>query len=223
VDYFDFISGEAKGNIWRFAAGCSVLMAFTFVSAPFFSVYMLERLNFNYWQYTAVIMSGQLTTYAFSGFWGRMADEHGSRNVMAVTAVVLPVVPLLWALFTDWYFLCLVEFIAGVSWAAYARGVSNFMYDSAAPSLRTKYLAFFGMTIGVAQFAGSIAGGLFYKHLPRFFPNAEPFVWLLIISMIGRMSAGFLFLKVKEPVNRSLGARGFLLKVFDLRSLLIQR
>ena len=59
------------------------------ISGPFFNVYMLERLQMGYLQislYTQLL--GSLATVLFVRVWGRLADAHGSKPVMAVCCAV---------------------------------------------------------------------------------------------------------------------------------------
>lgn len=218
--YVDFFLRSGNTNVASFVLAASGMMFSVFIAAPFFSIYMLRDLHFQYWQYTAILMSSQLTLYLFSQHWGNMADKYGSKKVAMVAATIIPFLPVLWMCTVKWYLLCIVELVSGAAWAAYARGSGNFMYDSVAPELRTRYLAYFGVTVGLAQFYGGLIGGFLYEKLPGMTGTSHPFMIILFISFVGRLISQWLFSRVAEPKHAPSDVSRFLVKAFDPKRML---
>lgn len=218
--YLEFFGSARNSNIAAFVLAAAVMMFSVYIAGPFFAVYMLRDLGFAYWQYAAILMAGQMTLYIMSQHWGSLCDRHGSRRVAMVAATAIPLIPLLWMCTTKWYLLFLIELASGTAWAAYGRAAINFIYDSAAPDLRTRYLAFLGVSVGLAQFAGGLCGGWLYERLPGWTGAANPFVLLLLVSCAGRVAARWLFSKVTEPKRVCDNPGDFLLRAFDPRRMI---
>lgn len=213
--YLEFFLSPRNANIAVFVLAAAVLMFSVYISGPFFAVYMLKDLHYPYWQYAAILLAGQMTLYVMARHWGALCDRYGSSRVAMVAATTIPFIPLLWMCTTKWYLLVLVELMSGTAWAAYGRAAVNFICDSAAPELRTRYLAFLGVTVGLAQFSGGLLGGWLYEKLPLWTGRMHPFMILLLLSFAGRVVARWLFSRVAEPKRGPVDMRRFLLRAFD--------
>ncbi|MDO8805182.1 MAG: hypothetical protein Q7R35_12190 [Elusimicrobiota bacterium] len=159
---------------------------------------------------------GPLMTYLFMQRWGQAADACGSVKILKAAFLLIPTVPLLWALGRNFYYLAAVEMYSGIIWGAYLIGMNNFIYETIPAHSRTGYNAFYGFLCGIAQFGGALAGGWLYERLPHVWGSA--FIFLLLISAFLRALAVIpLFLLVREvrtvkatgPVELLLFISGF--------------
>ncbi|HAH31411.1 MAG TPA: hypothetical protein DCL44_03750 [Elusimicrobia bacterium] len=176
-----------------------IMLSATFLAAPYFSVYALKELRFDYIHYTVIMTIGPLMTYLFMKKWGLAADKFGSVKVLKAAFFLIPTVPFLWTLSRNFYFLASVELYSGIIWGAYIIGMNNFIYDSSTPAERTGYNAAFAFVGGIAQFGGSLSGGWLYDFLPPL--GGSRFITLLLISGVLRTAAIVPFMKlVKERV-----------------------
>jgi len=213
-----FLLKAGKDNVAIFTASCGALLLGTYLAAPFFSVYLLEGLHVPYWQYMIVMLVGPLTTYLASKKWGELADRHGCLAVLKVAVVCIPFVAVFWALFRNFYVLILIEAFSGVAWAAYVRGSGNFIYDAVPSNLRAKYIGFFGVVVGAAQFAGTLAGGYLYVWLPKI--SGHAFISVLMLSAAMRFLAAVPFLiklkpvRVHKPLDRETLLKAFMPRFF---------
>jgi len=198
---FDF----RRGRVPALFFSVLVLMTATYLAAPYFSVYALKELNCSYPRYMVLMSIGPLLTYLLMQRWGRAADTYGSVKVLKAAFLLIPTVPLLWALSRNFYYLAAVEAYSGIIWGAYLIGMNNFIYESIPANSRAGYTAFNAFTGGLAQFAGALAGGWLYDHLPAL--RGSAFVTLLFISAAVRAAAAApLFLLVRE--TREVKAAG---------------
>lgn len=190
------------------------LMSSVFLTAPYFSVYLLKDLHFDYLRYMAVMTAGQVVTYMVMRRWGALADHFGSVRVLRFAFLCVPLIPLLWALSDSFWYLVAVELFSGLVWAAYGIGTNNFIYELGGTSYRTRYNAMFGFTACLGQFAGALAGGLLYEALP-----GRAFVTMLFISAAFRAAAVIPFLRgVRERPGGPGERPGFLLAAIGFRS-----
>jgi MFS family permease len=209
---FDF----RKGRVPALFFSVLVLLASTYLAAPYFSVYSLKELKCNYLQYMVLMSIGPLMTYLFMQRWGQAADAYGSVKILKAAFLLIPTVPLFWALSRNFYYLAAVEMYSGIIWGAYLIGMNNFIYEAIPAHSRAGYNAFFSFTNGLAQFGGALAGGWLYERLPALWGSS--FVFLLLISAFLRALAVIpLFLMVREvravkavgPVELLLFVSGF--------------
>lgn len=198
---FDF----RRGRVPALFFSVLVLMTATYLAAPYFSVYALKELGCSYPRYMVLMSIGPLLTYLLMQRWGQAADTYGSVKVLKAAFLLIPTVPLLWALSRNFYYLAAVEAYSGIIWGAYLIGMNNFIYESIPANSRAGYTAFNAFTGGLAQFAGALAGGWLYDNLPAL--RGSAFVTLLLISAAVRAAAAApLFLLVRE--TREVKAAG---------------
>ena len=175
-----FVAKFPRSNFTLFTFACSLVMLGTTVAAPFFGVYLLEALRYDYLPYMAVITAGTLSGYASMRAWGRVADSVGGVRVVRIAAWLIPSIPLFWCLGRGAAYLFAVEAFSGVVWAAYLMGTNNFIYDAVTPAKRTRCAAYYSALTGLATCIGTFAGGYLYGHLPAL--RGHSFVSLLLLS-----------------------------------------
>ncbi|MDA8131688.1 MAG: MFS transporter [Elusimicrobia bacterium] len=198
-----------------FLASVFALMFSSFLVAPYFSVYVLTHLRYGYLRYMVIMTIGQLVTYLLMRRWGGIADLFGSVKVLRAAFLSVPLIPLLWALAPSFWWLVCAEVFSGTVWAAYGMGTNNFVYELAGPARRTRYIAMFGFTACLGQFAGALAGGVLYATL-----RGNAFVVMLLMSACLRIGAIIPFLaRVKETDMAAAARPGFLMSAIGFRSI----
>jgi MFS family permease len=98
--------------------------------------------------------------------WGRISDVFGNRRILAVTGLMLPLMPLLWIVSPNFWYLLLVQMLSGLSWAGFTLGATNFLYDLIAREDRATYLAVHNILASVGVFCGALLGGYLGMMLP---------------------------------------------------------
>lgn len=84
------------------------------IAAPFFTVYMLRDLHFTYLEFTAAIATSVLVQFLTLALWGRLCDVFGNRRVLAVTGALIPVLPALWLVSTEFWYIVAIQVIGGL-------------------------------------------------------------------------------------------------------------
>lgn len=176
------------------------------ISAPFFAMYMLTELHFSYFQYALNSMASIVMQFFTLGLWGRVSDRYGNRLVMMITAMILPLLPLLWLVSSDFYFLIGVQLVAGFGWSGFNLSSANYLYDIRPHhSNFAVYAALQSSTSASLVVVGALLGGWVATHaeaiasaLP-FSLNASIFV-VFMLSALLRISVSLWFLpQIKEP------------------------
>lgn len=143
----------------RFSVFYACMQFSVSIASPFFSVYMLRDLEFSYTQYMANTGTSVLLQFLTLARWGRISDVFGNRRVLSVTSLLLPLMPALWLVSTNFFYLLMVQMVSGLVWAGYTLSTGNFLYDLTPADKRPRYLALHNVLAGTGLFAGASLGG----------------------------------------------------------------
>ncbi len=182
---FMFLRRIKESNFAKFVLFVSVLNFSVNVASPFFAVFMLRDLKFNYLLYTLITVTATLTVYLLMGRWGKHADKVGNLKVMKLTAPIIATLPLWWIINHHPVYLILIQIISGFAWAGFNLCASNFIYDAVSPEKRTRCIAYFNVLNGLSLCLGALLGGFLIDRLPSLW--GYKILTLFIISSCLRM------------------------------------
>ncbi|MEK6879611.1 MAG: MFS transporter [Nanoarchaeota archaeon] len=199
--FFDFMKKAPTNNFGRFTIYIALINFATYFAAPFFTVYMLKELNYSYVLFMIVALSASLFTIISLPMWGKVGDKYGNRELMKIGGIIIPFTPLLWVFSGNPIYLILTaQLTAGVGWAAFNLGTSNFIYDAVTPQKRSICVAYFNMISGFGIFFGAVAGGLFAQYVH--FTWINTFLLVFIVSAVARAIISLIFFRrIKEVRN----------------------
>lgn len=152
---------------WRFTLYIVCMQGTVAVAAPFFAVYMLRDLQFSYLQFMANTGTAVLMQFLTLNTWGRISDVFGNRLILVTTGSLIPVLPALWLISDNFWYLLVVQMIGGFGWAGFSLSTGNFFYEVVAKERRAGYMAFHNMFTALAVFAGGMFGALLTRVLPQ--------------------------------------------------------
>ncbi|MCX7818012.1 MAG: MFS transporter [Kiritimatiellae bacterium] len=166
--FWDFLRRAPRSNFVKFSLLVALMNGATNVAGPFFSVYMLRDLHWSYAQFTLNNVVQLLAQTAAYRWWGAVCDRHGSRVAIKAASVLLPALPLLWAITTDFRLLLAVQVLSGLSWAGFNLATTNFIYDAVTPAKRARVVGYHGLL----NAAGTLIGAnLIGAPLAELLPN----------------------------------------------------
>ncbi len=178
------------------------------VSAPFFAVYMLRDLQFTYLQFSLNSVASIATQFFFLRRWGRLSDRFGNHWVMVICAASIPIIPVLWMLSPNQYYLIFVQIISGVFWSGFTLSTANYLYDIRPHQTNfALYAAIQSGTSALAVCVGGVFGGYLASLAPRIAATVEQGLQLpsdlfivFIATTILRMTVVAYFIRLlKEP------------------------
>jgi MFS family permease len=209
-----FLKNLRKTDYGRFVLFVCIFRITISLASPFFVVYELTYLKFSYFQFTILSAAEILASLLLLSFWGRMNDNKGSKMVMLITGLLIPLVPILYVINPNFYFLLIVSLLSGAAWGGFNLAVSNFMFDASTPDNRVKYVAYFNLLHGIAIFLGATTGGVLLHFMSASINSIKV---LFIISGLARLAVAlFLFPAIREMriVQVSFDKRMFNYSVF---------
>jgi MFS family permease len=165
--FLDFLRQMPRSNFAKFTLGIAVMNGATTIATPFFGLYMLRDLHWTYLQFTVNSVVAMLIQVLVLPWWGRISDRHGNRMVIQATSIIIPLLPIAWAVTTNFYVLLCVQIVSGMTWSGFSLAVTNFFYDSVTPAKRPRMLSYFGLVNSAFSLIGGVAVGAFLAgHLP---------------------------------------------------------
>ncbi|MFH1174752.1 MAG: MFS transporter [archaeon] len=157
---FTFLHNLPKNNYGRFVLFIFFLKIATAISSPFFAVYLLKHLHVSYWQFTILNGIDLFANLIFLTLWGKLNDEQGSKRLLVITGFLVPLIPIVFILAPNFWWLIAVHALSGAAWGGFNLAAGNFIFDATDPERRTRYVAYLNLLNGIGIFAGAMLGGL---------------------------------------------------------------
>ena len=195
--FSQFVRRLNVGNFGKYVVFHSSFSFAVFLASPFFPVFILRDLGFSYITYTIVTTTVPLASIVAVSYWGRRADAIGNRRIIRICCLIISVLPAMWLISRNVYFLLVIQTLAGIFWAGFNLCSSNFIYDSVIPEKRTRVISYFNTFTGISVCIGTLLGGFLATHIPPVF--GYRLLTLFAVSSFLRIFAStILFRRVKE-------------------------
>lgn len=205
--YFSFGAFLRRLNVGNFGKYVIFQSSFNFavfIASPFFPVFMLRDLGFSYLTYTIVVTTVPLAMILSISSWGRYSDILGNRRIMGICSIAISVLPALWLVSHQVYFLIGIQVLAGFFWGGFNLCSSNFIYESAIPEKRTRCISYFNTINGLAICLGNLLGGFLATHIPPLF--GYQVLSLFALSSFLRIILAAVLLKRVKEIRKVAGA-----------------
>ncbi|MCE9581920.1 MAG: MFS transporter [Planctomycetes bacterium] len=205
-DYFtfrQFLGRSLKSNFAWFTFGIALMYFCVHLSGPFFTLYQLKTLNWNYGQLMASTGVQTLVTFFTQGWWGRMGDRRGSRFVLVVSGVGCALLPVLWCFTRNFYVILLIQVLAGLAWGGFNLATSNFLFEAVTPAKRARCAAYFNVITSIGIIVGASVGAVIVAHVPAGWNLASPFLVVFALSGLLRFPVVLLWLRGVKDGERA--------------------
>ena len=207
-DFMKLFLDRDNRNYLNFVLFFSLIHLSVFVAGPYFAVYMLKELHFNYIEFTMASMTIIIAQFLTMSSWGKLSDKFGNREIIKFTGLWIIIAPLLWLISGNLWYVVFIQIFAGVAWAGFSLSCGNYIFDSLDTAKRAVGFSALQFMIGVAIFLGASIGGIIVNHiethgiifLKSLFGgyNIRP---LFLISGIARLFVFVIFLKRFEEMR----------------------
>ncbi len=180
---------------------CTALLNFgANFSAPFFAVYMLQDLGYSYTRYTILAMIPTLATIATIPISGRLIDRVGTVRPMKSFAIVIATLSLWWVFSDNFWYLAVIQVVAGIAWAGYGLSAFNYSIEVVEPARRVPSLAYANVLNSITISAGAATGGFLAPILPNVAKYQIQTIFL--VSALLRIAPVIMFQFLKQDRKR---------------------
>lgn len=176
-------------------------------TAAFMQLYVLKVLGLTVWQTTLIwCVPGAVSAFT-ARYWGKIADKHGHKPVLAICMFFKPVVVFAFFLISSssaLWILPVVFLIDGVWNAGNAVASNGYMMKIAPRQNRSMFIAAILGLSGICGGLGAIAGGWVLKVFSSFSLQALGRTWtnyhlLFLIGFLMRVGCAILVHRLREP------------------------
>ncbi|HSQ78860.1 MAG TPA: MFS transporter [Nitrospirota bacterium] len=169
-----------------------------FLSAPFFTPYMLHDLHLGYLTFTMVNAAAIIAKVLSMPVWGRAADRFGARRVLTLAGFLMPPVPILWLVSNKVAWLIAIQIYSGFIWGGFEIAAISFIFDTTLPQKRATCVAYYNVISGLALISGAMLGS-FIVRVNSVFPSKYLLVFFL--SGLLRFVASLVFVPRLQEVR----------------------
>lgn len=205
VSFADFFRRFAHGRDGRLLAYMLAFQVSVQISGPFFTPYMLEKLQFSYVEWLGLITANFVVKFASMPMLGRLAKRIGAQGLLWLGGVGVIPLPAFWILSDNLIYLGLLQAAAGISWGAYELATVLLMFDRLKPHERTSLLTWFNLINAIAIVGGSLLGAALLGSLQE---SIFAYHVVFVGSVVVRIGV-LLLLRRVVAVNERPGAIDF--------------
>lgn len=185
------------------------------ISGPYFNSYLIGDQKISYFDYMLMIGVGFVGKVLATPFWGRVAQQAGAKRLLWIGGIAIIPISSFWVI-SDWFsvwqwttpftlpgsteqwvvsgeflYLCLVQLISGVTWAAYELAMLLMFFEAIPRQDRTSMLTFYNWGNAAAMVVGSFVGAAVLSLMNE---SHVGFLVLFGLSSVARlMTVGLLF------------------------------
>jgi MFS family permease len=174
----------AMAALWNFSLN---------VAAPFFSPYLVETLGATPDVVGILSIISPLTALPGQRLFGRLVDRWGPRRVQLVTGLLIPWLPLAWALTRSPWHAVPINVVGGFTWAGYNLANFNLLLTLTPEDFRPRYTALYQIVVTTAFAAGAAVGSLTIEMVKSASTQVWGYYAVFILSSVGRLAAALLF------------------------------
>jgi MFS family permease len=190
----------SKNFVW-FCLSVAFLQGTTAIAGPFFNVWFLRDLKFDYLTFTIATASMIVGTILFLPLWGRLIDSVGTSRVLRITGLMCAFVPVPYLFGSTPLAVWISNFYSGISWGGFNVANFNYLLHTTEKEKSDHYIAFASAVTAISLVFFSLIGGFLSSRLPTLF--TYQLQTLFLVSCVGRLVVVlFFFRKFREPEMR---------------------
>jgi MFS family permease len=144
-----FIKLTITAAVWNFAVN---------ISGPFFSVHMLQDLKFSAATIGILAVVQGISTLLVQNQLGVFSDKLGARKVQLFGMILIPLLPLAWAIATKAWQIGVINTFAGIVWGAFNLASFNLLLESMPSKQVPIYTAVYQVVVALSLALGALVG-----------------------------------------------------------------
>lgn len=177
------------------------------ISGPYFTPFMLRKLDFRYDQFMLLVVLGFLGKVIALPAWGKLAHRCGARLLLWIGGVSIVPLAGLW-LGLNWLpnpmlYLCVVQLLGGIGWAAYELGFFLMFFEAIPRRERTSVLTIYNFGNSAALLVGAAVGAVWLAY---FRESYQAYLMLFVLSSVARLGS-LVLLRGAKPAARVVAVK----------------
>ncbi len=143
------------------------LMSFSiYLSAPFYTLYLLRILEFDYVRFAILMILPILMRIVFVKKVGFLIDRFGPKKMLEFTSLLMAFVPILWLIDKSFFWFIFVQMYAGIAMGSYEVSALTFMINETNSLNRIPLMSYYNFFNGFFIIVGALTSNLFSRIGP---------------------------------------------------------
>jgi MFS family permease len=177
------------------------------LASPFFTPYMLARLQFSYAEYVAIVAGAYVSKIVFYPGIAAVVERLGAFRALWLSGLTVSVPPLLWFLTPQLWVLIALQVVAGFTWGIFELASTLLIFDRIRAEERIGILSLYNFLNACAVALGSAVGGLILARVDV--AEGYPIIFSLsaaarLLSLLALVRAGMALAQVRGGVKSAL-------------------
>ncbi len=159
-----------------------------YTSNPYFTPYLLKHIKFSYPQYailTAAAYGARVCIYPWLARCGR---EHGTHSLLWTGGIGICLIPALWIVCANFWYILAIQILAGCVWAAFELATILMIFETIGNEVRITALTFYNVANAVVISIASLVGATLLDAMPG---KTSTYFILFGLSCAGRLATVF--------------------------------
>jgi MFS family permease len=209
--FWQFVRRAPQSNFVKFVIFVGAFYFGAFVSAPFYIPHVLKVLNREQWEWVIIDIGSTTSALLTFIYWGHFSARFGNKATIAFTSIVISIVPALWILCDNLYWLIAVQCLGGTLWAGFNLSCANYIMEACSPPKRARCFAYYNVFVGAGSFLGAMVGALLVKKAnPHFafagmeFSVRSSLSYVFIVSVLLRFIPCFYLIRLFRELRKEV-------------------
>lgn len=206
--FWEFIKVSPRSNFARFVWCYSLMLGAVNLAAPIIPILLLREFHFSYIQYASILGTQILFQFLTMHRWGALSDHYGNKRILTVCGFAISIIPFLWMISSDFWYLLAIHTWGGIFWAGYSQGAANFLFDAVSPPKRSRCFAYQAVISATIVCVASTVCGYLATHHPDIlfiergvFTQSSLLYTFFLFSALGRLAVAFLSVRLFKEVK----------------------
>ncbi len=169
------------------------------IAAPYFNVFLVKDLGATAGIIGVTSAINSVSALIGQRWWGRRYARLGDLGIFRISGLIIPVLPLIWAVITEPWQVGVINSIGGFVWAGYTLAQFNLLLTVTPDRGRERYVALYQTAVFFAAFLGPLIGASLV--------NQVGYRLMFVLSAIGRLVATALFIQLMTRRPRRASRR----------------
>jgi MFS family permease len=149
-----------------YGTGMALFHGAAAMAGPFFSVWYLRDLKFDYLTFTIGSACATIGTVSSLRLWGRLVDGYGPARMLRIAAMLAACAPFPYLVSTTPAAIWAFNFFAGVAWTGINIGGFKYLLRATGTECQEQALSFVNCAQGASMFLFGLLGAYFAANLP---------------------------------------------------------
>ncbi|MFH2001536.1 MAG: MFS transporter, partial [Planctomycetota bacterium] len=163
VTPLEFLHRARRGDDGRLLLYMLAVQVAVQIAGPFFTPYMLGRLEYSYLEYLVVLCTAFAAKMIAFPLAGQVARRFGSQKVLYFSGIGIVPLSALWVFSDNLVYLLFLQVLSGMIWASYELSTFLLFFERIDESDRTRVLTAFNLANAMAMVVGALIGGFLLK------------------------------------------------------------